>query len=74
MARENSIEGTLVLQLIIESDGSISDIQVLRGIGGGCEEEAIRMVKQMPKWEPAVQNGRNVRVSVVLPIRFKLEE
>ncbi len=72
IARENGIEGTVVLKLIIEPDGSISEVEVLRKIGGGCEEEAIRVVKQMPKWEPGMQNERKVRVSVALPIKFEL--
>jgi periplasmic protein TonB len=62
----------VVLKLIIEADGSISEVELLRGIGGGCDEEAIRLVKNMPKWIPAQQNDRKVRVQVILPIRFKL--
>jgi len=72
IARDNHIQGTVVLKLIIEADGSISDVELLRGIGGGCDEEAIRLVKNMPKWIPAQQNDRKVRVQVILPIRFKL--
>ena len=72
IARDNSIQGTVVLKLIIEADGSISEVELLRGIGGGCDREAIRLVKNMPKWIPAQQNDRNVRVQVILPIRFKL--
>ncbi len=72
IARENGIQGTVVLKLIIEADGSISDVLVLRGLGGGCEKEAIRVVHSMPKWEPGIQNGKKVRVGVALPIRFKL--
>ena len=72
IARDNGIQGTVVLKLIIEADGSISEVELLRGIGGGCDREAIRLVKNMPKWIPAQQNDRNVRVQVILPIRFKL--
>ncbi|HKK80499.1 MAG TPA: energy transducer TonB, partial [Phaeodactylibacter sp.] len=72
IARDNHIQGTVVLKLIIEADGSISEVELLRGIGGGCDREAIRLVKNMPKWIPAQQNDRNVRVQVILPIRFKL--
>lgn len=71
-ARENGIEGTLYLKILIEADGSISKIEVLRELGGGCEEEAIRVVQLMPKWEPGIQNGTPVRVNVALPIKFKL--
>jgi protein TonB len=73
-ARENGIEGTVVLAMTIEADGSITDIEVLRDIGGGCTEEVIRVVKGMPKWIPGVQSGYKVRVRVALPVQFKIEE
>lgn len=72
MARENNIQGIIVLQMTVETDGSISNIEILRDIGGGCAEEAVRMVKLMPKWEPAVQQQIQVRFNVILPIKFQL--
>ena len=56
----------------MEKDGSVSDLIVLRGIGGGCEEEALRVVNMMPKWNCGKQNGIPVRVRLTLPIKFSL--
>ena len=72
IARENNITGMVVLKFVINEDGSISDIQVLRDIGGGCAEEAIRVVKKMPNWKPGKQRGKAVKVHFNLPVRFTL--
>ncbi|MDR2906516.1 MAG: energy transducer TonB, partial [Bacteroidales bacterium] len=61
-ARDSGIQGTIYVNFIIEKDGSISDVKVVNGIGGGCDEEAIRVVKMMPKWKPGRQRGKPVRV------------
>jgi len=74
MARENNIQGRVTVQFVVEKDGSLTDIKVLRGIGAGCDEEAVRVLKSAPKWKPGVQNGRPVRVSYVMPIVFQLAE
>ena len=71
-ARESNIEGTVYLSFIIESNGTVSNIKVLRGIGGGCEEEAIRVASTMPDWTPGKQNGNPVRVKLTLPVKFTL--
>ncbi|MBS9522957.1 TonB family protein [Litoribacter ruber] len=71
-ARRMGIEGTVYVVFVVNTDGSIQDVDVLRGIGGGCDEEAIRVVKAAPKWTPGKQRGRPVRVKMRLPIRFKL--
>jgi len=71
-ARENGIEGRVVLQFVVDESGNISDIQVLRDIGGGCAEEATRVVKMMPPWKPGKQNGNPVKVYFKLPVTFKL--
>jgi len=55
---------------VVEENGAITEIRVLRGIGGGCDEEALRVVKLMPKWIPGKQNGMPVRVLVTLPVKF----
>jgi protein TonB len=73
IARENGIEGQVVLSFVVEKDGSITDIKPLRELGGGCTDEAIRVVKMMPKWRPGKQNGRAVKVKYTLPVKFKLE-
>ncbi len=74
MAKENNISGRVTMQFVVEKDGSLTDIKVLRGIGGGCDEEAIRVLKNGPKWKPGVQNGRPVRVSFIQAIVFQLSE
>jgi periplasmic protein TonB len=73
VAKENSITGTVIVTFVVEKDGSISDVRVLKDIGGGCGEEALRVVKMMPKWKAGKQNGVPVRVQFNLPIRFTLE-
>ena len=72
-AQEKGISGRVFVGFIVEKDGSVSEVKVLRGIGGGCDEESIRVVKAMPKWKPGKQNGKPVRVSYQLPIFFKLQ-
>lgn len=71
-ARRMGIEGTVIVVFVVNTDGSIQDVDVLRGIGGGCDEEAVRVVSSAPKWEPGKQRGRPVRTRMRLPIRFKL--
>jgi len=71
-AREANIEGTVVVRFVVNEDGSVSDATVVRGIGGGCDEEALRMVMNMPKWVPGKQNGLAVKVFFSLPIKFVL--
>lgn len=73
MAKESGIQGTVYLKFVVEKNGKISNVQVLRGIGGGCDEEAIRVLKAMPKWQPAKQRGRPVRVWFNMPIKFTLQ-
>lgn len=72
MARESSIQGTVYVTFVVERDGSVTDVRVLRGIGGGCDEEAIRVIKAMPKWVPGKQRGKPVRVQFNMPIKFTL--
>ena len=72
IARESGIQGTVFIQFIVERDGSVSNVRVVRGIGGGCDEESLRVVGRMPRWTPGKQRGRAVRVEFVLPIRFTL--
>lgn len=73
MARESGIQGTVFVTFVVERDGSVTDVRILRGIGGGCDEEAIRVIKAMPKWNPGKQRGRPVRVQFNMPIRFTLQ-
>jgi periplasmic protein TonB len=73
LARRNNIEGRVFVKFVVEKDGSLTDVQVLKGIGGGCDEEAVRVIKGAPNWKPGKQRGRPVRVQMILPIVFKLE-
>ena len=72
MAREAGIQGTVFVTFVVERDGSVTDVRVIRGIGGGCDEEAIRVVRNMPRWTPGRQRGQPVRVQFNMPIRFVL--
>jgi protein TonB len=72
-AKEMGYQGTVYLSFVVEKDGSISNVVILRSVGGGCDEEAIRVVKSMPDWSPGTQMGRPVRVIYNLPIKFTLQ-
>lgn len=73
-AQRANIQGKVFLSFIVEKDGSITDIETLKGIGFGCDEEAMRVVKLMPKWIAGKQNGRNVRVKFTIPVFFRLDD
>ena len=73
-ARDKNISGRVFVSFVIEKDGSVNEVKVMRGIGGGCDEEAVRVVKNMPKWKPGMQKGKPVRVSYMMPLNFKLTE
>jgi TonB family protein len=72
VARNNKVEGKVFVEFIVSEDGSIKDVKVLKGIGGGCDEEALRVISQMPKWKPALKDGKAVNQKLTLPITFKL--
>ncbi len=69
-----NIEGTVHIRFIVEKDGSISNISIVKGIGSGCDEETIRVVKLMPKWKPGTNKGEKVRVYLTMPVKFRLEK
>lgn len=71
-ARRMGVEGRVFVQFVVEKDGSLSEIQVIKGIGYGCDEEALRVIKQSKKWTPGKQRGRAVKVRMILPIMFRL--
>ena len=73
-ARNNNVEGRVVAQFIVRNTGLIDSIKILRGIGGGCDEEVIRIIKSMPAWKPATQKGKAVSVKFILPVNFVLED
>lgn len=72
MAKESGIQGTVFVTFVIDEKGRVADVKVLRGIGGGCDEEAIRVVKMMPPWNAGKQSGKPVRVQFNMPIKFTL--
>lgn len=71
-ARRMGVEGKVFVQFVVNTDGSLTDVQAIKGIGAGCDEAAVEVVKNAPKWKPGKQRGRAVRVRMVLPITFKL--
>lgn len=73
-AQTNNIQGTVYVNFIVEKDGSVSGVKVLRGVQGGnsLNDEALRVVSIMPKWQPGMQNGHTVRVQYMVPIHFVL--
>jgi protein TonB len=73
MAKESGISGRVFLTFVVERDGSATDVRILRGIGGGCDEEAVRVIKAMPNWTPGKQRGRPVRVQFQMAIKFTLQ-
>src|SRR5690606_2509820 len=73
LAKENNIQGRVTVRFVVDEEGKVSDVTVVRGIGGGCDEEAKRVVMKMPKWKPGKQNGKAVKVYYTLPISFRLE-
>ena len=73
LARESGIQGRVFINFVVESDGSVTNVRVIRSLGGGCDEEAVRVVRAMPRWTPGRQRGRAVRVSYNLPVNFRLQ-
>ncbi|MBR0177034.1 MAG: M56 family metallopeptidase [Bacteroidales bacterium] len=73
-AKDKEIQGRVFVSFVIEKDGSVNEVKVQRSIGGGCDEEAVRVIKGMPKWKPGKQEGKPVRVSYMMPINFKLSD
>ena len=72
-AVDQNIDGRVTVNFVVNEDGSITDVKVARGIGYGCDEEAMRVVRSLPKWKPGKQNGKAVRVAFSLPITYTLE-
>ena len=71
-ARRMGIQGRVFVQFTVDKDGSLTDIKVSRGIGAGCDEEALRILKNHPKWKPGKQRGRPVKVRMTIPVIFRL--
>lgn len=73
-AKTDSISGVVYVTFVIEKDGTIKDVSVARGIGSGCDAEAVRVISEMPNWSPGIHKGKAVPVAYNIPIRFSLEE
>lgn len=73
IAKEQNLQGRVFITFVVEKDGSIANPKVARDIGGGCGEEALRVVRAMPKWTPGKQRTQTVRVQYTLPVIFQLE-
>lgn len=71
LARQNNVQGKVILSFIIEKDGQITDVKVKQGIGSGCDEEAVRVMRNSPKWRPGLVNEEPVRTFYMLPITFQ---
>ena len=71
-AKKDGVQGRVFVRFVVEADGTVAEAEVLRGIGGGCDEEALRVVNAMPKWKPGTVDGKPVRTQYNLPITFRL--
>ena len=73
VAAENGVQGRVVVGFVVERDGSITDVNVLRSVDPSLDREAMRVVKSMPRWQPGKQNGSAVRVKYQVPVSFRLQ-
>ena len=72
-AIRRGVSGKVFVEFVVDKDGSLSQLRVAKGIGAGCDEEALRVIRNSPRWNPGKQRGRAVRVRMVVPITFKLQ-
>ncbi|MDO9154217.1 MAG: energy transducer TonB [Paludibacter sp.] len=73
IAQENGIQGRVICQFVVNRDGSIVDVEVVRSVDPSLDKEAIRVIKSMPNWSPGKQRGKSVRVKYTLPVNFRLQ-
>jgi periplasmic protein TonB len=73
-AKKNDIEGRVIVKFVVCENGTLCNEEIVKSIGGGCDEEVIRVVKAMPNWKPGKQNGKAVRVYYTLPVTFRFKE
>ena len=71
-AKQFGIEGKVFVQFVVDSEGNLTDVHSVKGISGGCDEEAIRVIRESLPWNPGSQRGEKVNVRMVIPITFKL--
>lgn len=74
VARQNNVSGKVYVAFIVERDGSVNDVKIRQGIGGGCDEEALRLIKNSPNWKPGMLKGSPVRTYIIQPISFQLTQ
>lgn len=72
-AKELGIEGNVFVSFVVDTEGNLTELTVVKGIGAGCDEEAVRLLKSAPKWQPARQGGQLVSKKAVMPVKFKLK-
>lgn len=73
MAKQTGIMGTVYASFVVDYTGKVRDVRIMRGIGGGCDEEVVRIIQMMPDWEPGKQDGKPVNVLFNLPVKFVLD-
>ena len=73
VAEENGVQGRVIVTFVVERDGSITDVRVVKSVDPSLDKEAARVVKSMPKWQPGKQNGSAVRVKYTVPVQFRLQ-
>ena len=74
MARENNVEGRVILRFVVDEKGDVILPKVIKGVPAGCSQEALRVLSEMPRWKPGRHGGRNVKVYYTLPVMFKLKD
>jgi TonB family protein len=72
-AKKSGVQGKVYVEFVVDKGGSVKEIKISKGIGAGCDEEAVRVIKLMPKWNPGKDKGKVVNVKIVLPIMFALK-
>ena len=72
IAEENGIQGRVICDFVVERDGQVTDVKVIKAVDPSLDNEAVRVIQAMPKWKPGKQDGKPVRVKYALPISFKL--
>jgi len=73
-AIDQNIQGTILVEFVVNEDGSVTDVTPLKELGGGCTQEAVRVIKSMPKWNPGKNNGKAVKVYYKVPVTFRLSQ
>jgi len=74
IARKNKKQGRVIVTMVIEKDGTVTDVKIVRSVSGDLDAEAMRVIKLSPRWNPGIQNGRPVRVAYAVPINFTLDK